>query len=60
MKKSSRTQMDLFATPAAPAVELTGFERQKAVALLQALLTEAMATATSNLAVTTKQEASDE
>ncbi|MFZ3180049.1 MAG: hypothetical protein WBO09_02115 [Methylocystis silviterrae] len=60
MKKLSRTQLDLFVTPAEPVVELTGCERQTAVALLQALLTEAMMTATSNPAVTTKQEAGDE
>ena len=60
MKKLSRTQLDLFVTPAEPVVKLTGSERQKAVALLQALLTEVMATTTSNPAVTTKQEAGDE
>ena len=47
MKKLSRTQLDLFVTPAGPVVELTGSERQKAVALLLALLTEAMAPAIS-------------
>lgn len=40
MRRQSRAQMDLFATPAQPG-ELTGPERQMAVALLQALLTEA-------------------
>lgn len=60
MKKLSRTQLDLFVTPAEPVVKLTGSERQKAVALLQALLTEVMATTTSNPAVTIKQEAGDE
>ena len=38
MNKLSRTQKDLFAPPAP---ELTGVQRQKAVALLRALLMEA-------------------
>ena len=40
MTKLFHAQIDLFIRPAVP-VELTGAERQKAVALLQALLTEA-------------------
>jgi hypothetical protein len=40
MTKLFHAQIDLFTRPAVP-VELTGTERQKAVALLQALLTEA-------------------
>ena len=41
MTKPFRTQMDLFATPAR-FPELAGADRQKAVALLRALLTEAL------------------
>ncbi len=41
MRKLSRPQTDLFVTPLRSA-ELAGVERQRAVALLQALLTEAM------------------
>ena len=40
MMKLFRAQIDLFTKPVAP-IELIGAERQKAVALLQALLTEA-------------------
>jgi hypothetical protein len=40
MAKLFHAQIDLFNRPIMP-VELTGAERQKAVALLQALLTEA-------------------
>jgi hypothetical protein len=40
MTKVFRAQIDLFTRPIVP-VELTDAERQKAVALLQALLTEA-------------------
>ena len=40
MTKLFHAQIDLFIRPVGP-VELTGAERQKAVALLQALLTEA-------------------
>jgi hypothetical protein len=42
MRKLSRQQTDLFDTRLRP-VELAEVERQRAVALLQALLTEAMA-----------------
>jgi hypothetical protein len=47
MKPLPRVQMDLFASPARPP-ELIGSERQEAVALLRALLTEA---ATSQAAI---------
>ena len=40
MTKLFHAQIDLFTRPVVP-VQLTGAERQKAVALLQALLTEA-------------------
>ena len=40
MRPPLRAQMDLFASPARPP-ELTGSERQEAVALLRALLVEA-------------------
>ena len=42
MRKQLRAQMDLFVPLARPA-EMTGAERQKAVALLRVLLTEAAA-----------------
>ncbi len=60
MKKVSGTQLDLFLTSAGPMVELTGSERQRAVALLQVLLTEAMASAVCNPTAPTAQEAGDE
>jgi hypothetical protein len=41
MAKLLHAQIDLFIRPVVP-VELTGAERQKAVALLQMLLTEAV------------------
>ena len=43
MRKLFRMQMDLFVAPVRPA-ELIGAERQKAVALLRTLLTEAVTT----------------
>jgi hypothetical protein len=43
MRRLFRVQMDLFVTPVRPA-ELNGAEREKAVALLRALLTEAVTT----------------
>src|SRR5690349_15285227 len=43
MRKLFRAQMDLFATEVRPA-DLSGAEREKVVALLQALLREALAT----------------
>ena len=45
MRKLFRAQMDLFVVPTRPA-ELTGVERQTAVALLQTLLREAVMTPT--------------
>ena len=51
--------MDLFVTPARP-IELTGVERQMAVALLRVLLTEAVMTLTSDRSTSKKQEAVDE
>jgi hypothetical protein len=41
MAKFFEIQIDLFAKPVVP-IELIGAERQKALALLQALLTEAV------------------
>ena len=58
MKTLPRAQPDLFIATAGSA-ELTGAERQKAVALLQALLTEAVMTHPSEPSVAAK-EASDE
>ena len=43
MRRLFRVQMDLFVTPVRSA-ELIGAEREKAVALLRALLTEAVMT----------------
>jgi hypothetical protein len=59
MGKRLRGQMDFFVTPARPA-ELTGIERQTAVALVQALLTEAVMTLTSDPSASRKKEAGDE
>ena len=61
MRKLFRIQTDLFATPTRP-VELTGAERQKAVALLRALLTEALITRAGDPATCSKKkvEAGDE
>lgn len=58
MRTLPRAQPDLFAATAGFA-ELTGAERQKAVALLQALLTEAVMTLPSQPPVAAK-EAGDE
>ena len=58
MRTLPRAQPDLFA-PAAGFAELTGAARQKAVALLQALLTEAVMTRPSEPPVAAK-EAGDE
>jgi len=44
MRKQSRAQMDLFLPLSRPS-DMSGAERQKAVALLRVLLTEAVATA---------------
>ncbi|HQT80234.1 MAG TPA: hypothetical protein PLD10_24605 [Rhodopila sp.] len=60
MRKPFRTQVDLFATAARP-VELTPIDHQKAVALLQVLLTEAVATASADVPSTVgKREAGNE
>lgn len=53
MKTLPRAQPDLFVAPARCA-ELAGAERQKAVALLQALLTEAVMTLPSEPSVASK------
>ena len=55
MRKLFRIQTDLFVTPTRP-VELIGAERQKAVALLRALLTEALITHAGDPATSTKKE----
>jgi hypothetical protein len=59
MGKRLRGQMDFFVTPARPA-ELTSIERQMAVTLLQALLTEAVMTLTNDSSICKRQEADDE
>jgi hypothetical protein len=59
MRQVFRAQVDLFVTPARPA-ELTGVERQTAVALLRVLLTEAVMTPISDPSTSKKQEAVDE
>jgi len=60
MRKLFRTQTDLFVTPTRP-IELIGVERQKAVALLRALLTEALITRVGDPAtVSKKKEVVDE
>ena len=55
MRKLFRIQTDLFVTPPRP-IELTGAERQKAVALLQALLTEALITRAGDPATSSKKK----
>ena len=59
MRKLSRPQTDLFVTPLRP-IELVGVERQRAVALLQALLTEAMTRPASQSANSGEKEAGHE
>jgi hypothetical protein len=59
MRRQFRAQPDLFVVPSRPA-ELCGSERQKARALLQALLTEAAAKATSGQSTEDKGETGDE
>jgi hypothetical protein len=54
-----RAQIDLFTRAVVP-VELTGAERQKAVALLQMLLTEAATVAAGRSSNSSKKEACDE
>jgi hypothetical protein len=51
--------MDLFVTPVRPA-EMTGAERQKAVALLQTLLMEAVITLAGELPTSGQEEAGNE
>jgi len=59
VRKLLRMQVDLFVTPVQPA-ELTGAERQKAVALLQALLTEAVTRPPAESPISGTKEAGDE
>jgi hypothetical protein len=59
MAKLFHAQIDLFTRPVVP-VELTGAERQKAVALLQALLTEATTKPTGQSSNAGTKEAGDE
>jgi hypothetical protein len=59
MKKLSHAQLDLFVI-VGPVVELSDTERQMAVALLQALLTEAIVPAIASTTVPTSQEAGNE
>jgi hypothetical protein len=59
MAKSFRTQTDLFTKTVAP-LALVGAERQKAVALLQTLLTEAVAKPIGQTPNSDKKEAGDE
>jgi|HubBroStandDraft_4_1064222.scaffolds.fasta_scaffold77482_2 hypothetical protein len=59
MRQLFRAQVDLFVTPARP-IELTGVERQMAVALLRVLLTEAVMTLTNDRSTSKKQEEVDE
>jgi hypothetical protein len=55
MRTQFRMQMDLFIAPAR--VDLGGADRQKAVELLQALLTEALTKSTSEQPIHSKKEA---
>jgi hypothetical protein len=59
MRRLSRVQMDLFVTPV-PSTELIGVERQKAVALLRALLMEAVTTLPGEPSTSRKKEADNE
>lgn len=59
MTKLFRAQIDLFTRPVVP-IELTGAERQKALALLQALLTEAVTKPPHQLTVSDKKAIGDE
>jgi hypothetical protein len=58
MRTQFRMQMDLFVAPAR--ANLGGADRQKAVELLQALLTEALAKSTSEQPIHSKKEAGNE
>jgi hypothetical protein len=57
--KLFRAQIDLFTKPVVP-IELIGAERQKAVALLQALLTEAVTNPTCQSSDAVKKEVDGE
>jgi hypothetical protein len=59
MTRLFHAQIDLFTRPVVP-VELTGAERQKAVALLQALLTEAATKPPGQSSDACQKEAGDE
>jgi hypothetical protein len=59
MRKQFRAQLDLFVTPTRPA-EMSGPERQKAVALLQALLTEAATKPASKQSASGEKEVGNE
>jgi len=59
MRRLFRVQMDLFVTTVRPA-EMNGAERDKAVALLRALLTEAVMTPGQMPSTSGKKEAGDE
>ena len=58
MRTQFRMQMDLFIATAR--ANLGGADRQKAVELLQALLTEALAKSTSEPSIHSKKEAGNE
>lgn len=58
MTKLLRAQIDLFTRSVMP-IELTGAERQKALALLQTLLTEAMTKPSHQVAVSDKKVIGD-
>jgi hypothetical protein len=59
MIKSFLAQIDLFTKPVVP-IELIGAERQKAVALLQALLTEVVTKPTGQSSDAVKKEVGGE
>jgi hypothetical protein len=59
MRKLLRAQMDLFVVPTRSA-ELTGVERQTAIALLQTLLREAVVTPSGELSSSRKTDSGNE
>jgi hypothetical protein len=59
MTRLFRTQIDLFTKPVVP-TRLIGVERQKAVALLQALLTEVVTKPTGQSSDAVKKEVGGE
>jgi hypothetical protein len=59
MRKLFRVQADLFIT-SVRAAELIGIEREKAVSLLQALLTEAVRTPARDPSTSDRKEAGNE